>query len=215
MKATGIISIAILSLLLGTAAVVYAQQDQDKPTPRDEKAQKDKSAKQEGKNAQQQDKNNTNQREKNAKQQDNNSRQEEKNAQEQNKNNTKQEEKSAQQQDKNNRQEKNNAQQQNRNNKQDEKNTQQAQRAGGNGRGRIPEDRFRASFGREHSFRVNQADYSRDRRFQYGGYSFVFVDEWPSNWLYTQDVFVVEIDGVYYLCNAMYPGVNITLNLAD
>jgi flagellar biosynthesis GTPase FlhF len=202
MKATGIISIAILSLLLGTAALTYAQQDQDKPAAQDEKAQKDKSAKQEDKNAKQQDKNNTTQREKNAQQQD--------------KNNTKQEEKSAQQQDKNNRQEKNNAQQQNRNNnKQDEKNTQQAQRAGGNGRGRIPEDRFRASFGREHSFRVNQADYSRDRRFQYGGYSFVFVDEWPSNWLYTQDVFVVEIDGVYYLCNAMYPGVNITLNIAE
>jgi hypothetical protein len=38
----------------------------------------------------------------------------------------------------------------------------------------------------------------------------------PSNWLYTQDVFVVvEIDGVYYLCNAMYPGVNITLSIAE
>jgi DNA mismatch repair ATPase MutL len=187
MKATGIVSIAILSLLLGTGALAYAQQDQqDKPAPQDEKAQKDKSAKHEDKNAQQQDKNNT-----------------------------KQEEKSAQQQDKNNRQEQNNAQQQNRNNKQDEKNTQQAQRAGGNGHGRIPEDRFRASFGREHAFHVSQADYSRDRRFQYGGYSFVFIDEWPSNWLYTQDVFVVEIDGVYYLCNAMYPGVNITLNIAE
>ena len=33
----------------------------------------------------------------------------------------------------------------------------------------------------------------------------------PSNWLYTQDVFVVDIDGVYYLCNPMYPGVNIAL----
>src|SRR5579864_1618958 len=198
MKVIGIIGTAALSLILGAAALAYAQQDQDKPAPQDEKAQKDKSAKQEDKNAKQQDKNNTTQREKSARQQDNNSKQEEKNAQ----------------QDKNNRQEKNDAQQ-NRNNKQDERNTQQAQRAGGNGRGRIPEDRFRANFGREHSFRVNQADYSRDRRFQYGGYSFVFVDEWPSNWLYAQDVFVVEIDGVYYLCNPMYPGVNITLNIAE
>jgi hypothetical protein len=33
MKATGIISIAILSLLLGTAALAYAQQDEDKPAP--------------------------------------------------------------------------------------------------------------------------------------------------------------------------------------
>jgi DNA mismatch repair ATPase MutL len=184
MKVIGIISTAALSLILGTAALAYAQQDQDKPGPQDEKAQKDRSAKQEDKNTKQQDKNNTTQREKSAQQQDNNSKQEEKNAQ-----------------------------QQNRNNKQDEKNTQQAQRAGS--RGRIPDERFRANFGREHSFRVSQADYSRDRRFQYGGYSFVFVDAWPSNWLYTQDVFVVEIDGVYYLCNAMYPGVNITLNIAE
>jgi outer membrane biosynthesis protein TonB len=200
MKATGIVSTAVLSLLLGTAALAYAQQDQqDKPAPRDEKAQKDKPAKEKEKTAQQQDKNNTNQRERNAQQQNSN---------------TKQEEKSAQQQDRNNKQEEKNAQQQNQNNKQEEKNTQQSQRAG-NGRGRIPEDRFRASFGREHSFRVNQSDYSRDRRFQYGGYSFLFVDAWPSNWLYTQDVFVVEINGVYYLCNPMYPGVNITLNIVE
>ena len=61
-------------------------------------------------------------------------------------------------------------------------------------------------------FDVNQANY-RSRRFQYGGYSFGFVGAWPSNWLYTQDVYVVDIDGVYYLCNAMYPGVNIALNV--
>ena len=201
MKTIGIISTAALSLILGTAALAYAQQDQDKPAPQDEKAQKDKSAKHEEKKAQQPDRNNRVE-EKNARQQDKNSnKQEEKNTQQQNRDNNKQEEKNAQQlRDKNNRQ---------------ERNTQQAQRGGGSRGGRIPEERFRASFGREHSFRVRQADYSRDRRFQYGGYSFVFVDQWPGNWLYTQDVFVVEIDGVYYLCNAAYPGVNITLSIAE
>jgi hypothetical protein len=78
--------------------------------------------------------------------------------------------------------------------------------------GRIPVDRFKANFGREHHFRVTESNY-RDRRFQYGGYSFGFVQPWPSNWLYTQDVYVVEIDGVYYLCNASYPGVNLTLSV--
>jgi hypothetical protein len=78
--------------------------------------------------------------------------------------------------------------------------------------GRIPADRFKANFGREHSFRVTQADYS-NHRFQYGGYWFGFASAWPSNWLYTQDVYVIEINGVYYLCNATYPGVNLTLNL--
>jgi len=78
--------------------------------------------------------------------------------------------------------------------------------------GRIPDDRYRANFGREHRFRVNEGDY-RNHHFQYGGYHFEFVDAWPNNWLYTQDVFVIEIDGVYYLCNESYPGVNVTLNV--
>jgi hypothetical protein len=78
--------------------------------------------------------------------------------------------------------------------------------------GRIPDDRFKANFGREHSFRVSEGDY-RNRRFQYGGYWFGFQSAWPSNWLYTQDVYVIEINGVYYLCNASYPGVNLTLNV--
>ncbi len=92
-----------------------------------------------------------------------------------------------------------------------EKNAQQAQRAGGNGGGRIPADKFKANFGQQHSFRVTQADYS-NHRFQYGGYAFGFVDPWPSNWLYTQNVYVIEINGVYYLCNASFPGVNLALS---
>jgi hypothetical protein len=89
---------------------------------------------------------------------------------------------------------------------------QQAQQASGNGGGRIPADRYKAHFGQEHRFRVSQADYS-NRRFQYGGYWFGFAGVWPTNWLYTQDVFVVEINGMYYLCNANYPGVNIALSV--
>ena len=114
----------------------------------------------------------------------------------------KQEEKSAQQHDRNNKQEEKNAQQQH---------AQPVEHARTNGRGRIPDDRYRANFGQAHRFRVSQGDYN-NRRFQYGGYSFGFVGVWPSNWLYTQDVFVIEIDGVYYLCNASYPGVNLELS---
>jgi len=86
---------------------------------------------------------------------------------------------------------------------------QQAQRAQGN-HGRIPDDRYKANFGREHTFRVNQGDYN-NRRFQYGGYWFGFAGAWPNNWLYTQDVYVVDVNGVYYLCNPAYPGVNVEL----
>ena len=86
---------------------------------------------------------------------------------------------------------------------------QKEEHAGG---GRIPADRYKASFGREHSFRVSENDY-RNHRFQYGGYWFGFQSVWPRNWLYTQDVYVVEINGVYYLCNASYPGVNLMLDV--
>ena len=78
--------------------------------------------------------------------------------------------------------------------------------------GRIPADRYKANFGREHTFRVSQGDF-RSGRFQYGGYWFGFGGAWPSNWLYTQDVYVVEIDGMYYLCNPVYPGVNLVINV--
>jgi hypothetical protein len=84
-------------------------------------------------------------------------------------------------------------------------------RAVNNGGARIPADKFKANFGQQHTFRVSQADY-RNHRFQYGGYAFGFVDPWPSNWLYTQNVYVIEINGVYYLCNASFPGVNLVLS---
>ncbi|MGD1081540.1 MAG: hypothetical protein ABR881_24730 [Candidatus Sulfotelmatobacter sp.] len=202
MRLIGAISTAVLSLIIAVPA--YAQQEQQdqqeeqkaRPAQDEKKAQPEKSAKPGDKNVQQE--------EKNTQPQDRNKNQEEKSAQPQDKNN-KQEEKNAQQQERNNQQENRNAQQRS----QPYEPAQQAQR--GNA-GRIPDDRYRANFGQEHRFRVSQSDYS-NRRFQYGGYSFGFVDAWPSNWLYTQDVFVVEIDGVYYLCNASYPGVNIELSL--
>jgi hypothetical protein len=188
MRLVGVIGTAVLSLTLVVAIPAYTQdkQEEEKAKPAQEE-KKAKPAKQDEKNAQQQDKN------------------------------KQQEQKSAQQQGKNNQQEQKNAQQQDRNNQQEQKNAQQqqhnqpAQRAGGGSR--IPDDRYRANFGREHSFRVSHADYDRDRRFQYGGYWFSFVDVWPSNWQYSQDVFVVEIDGTYYLCNPMYPGINVALNV--
>ena len=171
MKLLGVISTAVLSLILGVAAPVFAQEQHEqedqkaKPAAQEEKkAQPEKSAKQEEKPAAQQ--------EKNAKPEEKNAKQEQ-------------------------------------NSKPAAKNEQQ--HAAGNGGGRIPADKFKANFGQQHTFRVSQSDYS-NHRFQYGGYSFGFVDPWPSNWLYTQNVYVIEINGVYYLCNASFPGVNLALS---
>jgi hypothetical protein len=186
MKLVGAISTAVLSLSLGVGIPAYAQQEQHEQ----QEENKDKPA---------QEKEKQTKPEKTAKP-------EEKNAQQQEKN-TKPEEKNAQQQ-KNNKEEKNTQEQ----HAQETKSGNQQDHARGNGGGQIPQDRYKAHFGSDHRFRVTESNY-RDRHFQYGGYSFGFVDAWPSNWLYTQEVFVVEINGVYYLCNASYPGVNLALSI--
>ena len=76
------------------------------------------------------------------------------------------------------------------------------------GHGRIPDDRFRASFGREHHFRVGHFD---NRRFQYGGYWFSFNEGWPVGWAYSDDFYIDFIDGQYYLIDLTHPGVQLLL----
>ena len=93
---------------------------------------------------------------------------------------------------------------------------QNGQRSEGRGRGRhIPDDRFRASFGREHHFHVD-----RDRVYNqqqpvvvYGGYSFQLVDTWPSDWAYTDDCYIDydDVDAQYYLYDAYHPGMRIAV----
>jgi hypothetical protein len=79
---------------------------------------------------------------------------------------------------------------------------------------RIPDDRFRSHFGRDHAFRIGTptlvGGYSR---FQYGGYWFGFVQPWPDGWYYTDDVYVDYINGGYYLCNPYYPGAQVQISV--
>jgi hypothetical protein len=124
----------------------------------------------------------------------------------------KQEEKAAPKREENVKPEEKGAMQQDEHTQQAKPEQQQQHASSGDRGGRIPDDRYKANFGREHTFHVSQGDYG-NRRFQYGGYWFGFAGAWPSNWLYTQDVYVMEIDGVYYLCNPNYPGVNVELNV--
>jgi hypothetical protein len=79
---------------------------------------------------------------------------------------------------------------------------------------RIPDNDYRSHFGRGHEFRIGTpmlvGGYSR---FQYGGYWFGFVDPWPANWYYTDDVYVVYTNGGYYLCDPSYPGTQIAISV--
>jgi hypothetical protein len=59
---------------------------------------------------------------------------------------------------------------------------------------------------------VSQGDY-QNRRFQYGGYSFGFIDPWPSDWGYSDDVYIVYVDGGYYMYDVAHPGIRIAVSI--
>jgi len=78
--------------------------------------------------------------------------------------------------------------------------------------GRIPDDKFRAQFGRSHTFVVNRPVVVEGQpRFQYGGYWFEIVDPWPVEWAYTDDVYVDYVDGDYFLFDLLHPGVRVAI----
>ena len=77
---------------------------------------------------------------------------------------------------------------------------------------RIPEDRYRGHFGRDHWFRI----YSYPvvvvggyPRFHYGGFWFSIVDPWPEywsdDWYDNDDVYIDYSGDGYYLYNRRYP----------
>jgi hypothetical protein len=83
------------------------------------------------------------------------------------------------------------------------------------GHGRIPDDRFRASFGRGHTFHVSRSDFAgASRRFQYGGFWFAMANPWPVGWLYTDAVYVDYMNGGYFLCDPIHPGVYLSITVS-
>jgi DNA mismatch repair ATPase MutL len=91
---------------------------------------------------------------------------------------------------------------------------QSVQQSGRGGGGRIPDDRFRAHFGREHHFHVGHPQIVEGQpRFEYSGYSFIIVQAWPADWGYDDDVYIIDDGGVYYLCDVAHPGVQLELNV--
>jgi len=78
-----------------------------------------------------------------------------------------------------------------------EQHAQNGRPAGGGGR--IPDDKFRANFGHDHHFRASTVIVSGRPQFAYGGYNFQLVDVWPAGWAYTDDCYIDFIDGEYFL----------------
>jgi hypothetical protein len=80
--------------------------------------------------------------------------------------------------------------------------------------GRIPDDRYRAHFGREHVFRMRRVRVVEGyRRFAYGGYTFGYVQPLPRDWRRDDDVYVEYVQGGYFLCNPRRPGIRISLTI--
>ena len=86
---------------------------------------------------------------------------------------------------------------------------------------RIPEDRFRTSFGREHTFHIQGGggggrQRGEDRRFQYGGYWFEYAEAWPSDWDYDDDDYYIDYTGDdYYLYDSRHPGMRILVIIVE
>ena len=82
------------------------------------------------------------------------------------------------------------------------------------GEGRIPDERFHANFGEGHRFVIREpVIVGGFSRFQYGGFWFGFVNPWPVEWYYTDDVYVDYIDGDYYLLNPYYPETRVSISV--
>jgi DNA mismatch repair ATPase MutL len=195
---------ALSFVLAGTA---YAQQEQEKEKPQQQEQKPAEKPKTQQKQEQQ-----------SAKQQQGEQKQEQKNEQKQS---ARQQSEQPKQSEQSNRerqdQQKQLTKQQQDEQKQQQRQQQQVakqQRTDGRdqhsdgGHGRIPEDRFRSSFGREHHFRVEHVD---NRRFNYGGYWFTFNEGWPVAWAYSDDFYIDFIDGQYYLIDLTHPGVQLLL----
>jgi hypothetical protein len=99
----------------------------------------------------------------------------------------------------------------------DAKNRPSDNRASGN-HGRISDNDYQARFGHSHTFSVRTVVTTtrivpRQTQFGYGGYRFVFLEPWPSDWVLTDECYVDFINGEYVLIDVAHPGVQITLSI--
>src|SRR5665213_2080814 len=229
MKATLVITSAVLSFMLGIAVPVFAQND--KQGDKKDQPKQQQKANDQVRPAQQHDQQPQNQ----GRQQQQAQQQQQ---QKQNQNNQQQQRAQQQQrQDQNNQQQR--AQQQQRPQRtQEQQRVEQStfqshragnwqsdhrswqQRGGYNGY-RIPDDRYRGYFGSQHYFRIYDLPfmvYGGFPRFQYQGYWITLLDPWPENWSNdwydNDDVYINYGNDGYYMYNRRYPGIGIAVSIS-
>jgi hypothetical protein len=222
-----VITTTALAFFLGvpTYALQSQDKDKDKPAPQDEPRRQDKP---------ESDKDRQPDKRQPDRERPPDTRQDPKAQQQSDKDREKQDRDRAQQQDRE-RQERDRAQGQdreqrapeqprdNRNRVQSQNNDRQSTRSsGGHGR-HIPDDRFRASFGRQHTFHLQHGasrggggvQGGEGQRFQYGGYWFEYTEAWPGDWSYDDDFYIDYVDDDYYLYDERHPGIRILVIVVD
>jgi hypothetical protein len=80
----------------------------------------------------------------------------------------------------------------------------------------IPDPQFRANFGRQHRFMVNRVITTttivpNQTQFLFAGYTFVFLDPWPADWLFTDECYIDYVEDEYFLFNPLHPGIRVAL----
>jgi outer membrane biosynthesis protein TonB len=210
------ISAVLLTLAIGTPVYAFQEPDRDKEKPQQEEPKKQEPERQQPpeKEKQPQEKPQEKQpprdNQKQDKEQTDRARQTDK-AQQQNEKQQQQTVKQEQQADKDRAKQDRATQEQPQ--RDAHNNVQPAQRDAGNRNARrIPDQDFRAHFGREHAFRVARRD---DRRFNYGGYWFEYSQPWPAGWSYDDNVYVDDVDGEYYLIDPVHPGIRLLVIVAS
>jgi hypothetical protein len=226
MKAIGITSTAILSLLLGVAVPAYAQDQQgEKQREPEKQSQPEKQGKQqEAKPEQRQEQTKQQDHAQQPQRQDQNKPQQRAEQQQQNQNNQQHAQQRRGNEQPQRTQEQHRVQQSawqdHRSQRWDSDHRTWQQRGGYNGY-RIPDDRYRGYFGQDHGFRIYGLPFmvvGGYPRFQYEGYWISLVDPWPeywgNDWYDNDDVYVAYVDNGYYLYNRRYPNVGIAISFS-
>jgi hypothetical protein len=80
----------------------------------------------------------------------------------------------------------------------------------------IPDPQFKAHFGKPHAFAVNRVVTTTtivpsQTQFVYAGYTLIFLDPWPTDWLFTDECYIDYVDDEYFLFDVFHPGVRVAL----
>ena len=84
----------------------------------------------------------------------------------------------------------------------------------------IPDPQFKANFGKQHAFTVNRVITTttivpNQTQFVVSGFTFIFLDPWPADWLFTDECYIDFVEDEYFLFDVFHPGVRVALFVVD